>query len=154
MASKIQKMTTVLYRMQHKESIGLILDPEKFDHCLVERDKDLDNFLNEICNIFLPKGWERDQKVEKQKKIIAILYLIASIRNMQISTFKVELGAYLDACGLSSVALNTLSNAGIATTYKTLYNNKKRISAQHPGRVKIFFDDNVCNLLIIFYLIF
>ncbi|CAB4488886.1 unnamed protein product [Rhizophagus irregularis] len=89
LASKFQKMTTVFYQMQHKESMNLILDPEEFDHCLIERDEDLNNFLNEICNIFLPKG------------------------------------IYLNTCESSSEALNTLNNAGITTTYMTLYNQKK-----------------------------
>ena len=114
---------------------------------LKEIQIDLNNFLNEICNIFLPKGWKNNQKAEKQKKIITILYLIAGIQNMQVNTFKIELGLYLNTCGLSSEALNTLSNAGITTTYMTLYNQKKRISKQHSNRVKKFFNDNVSNLL-------
>ena len=44
--------------------------------------------------IYLPKGWKKNQKVEKQKKIITILYLIASIKNMQVNRF--ELGIYLN----------------------------------------------------------
>lgn len=43
---------------------------------------------------------------------------------MQVDTFKIELGIYLNTCGLSSEALNTLSNAGITTTCMTLYNQK------------------------------
>ncbi len=117
-------MITILYQMQHKESINLILNPKDFDHYLTEKDKDLKGFLNEICNIFLPKNWKKSQKIKKQKKIITILYLIANIRNMQVNSFKVELGIYLNTYGLSSEALNTLSNAGITTTYKTLYKNK------------------------------
>src|SRR5687768_14151224 len=99
-------MTTIFYQMQHKESENLILDPENFDRYLTKKDEDLEGFLNEICDIFLPKNWKKDQKVEKQKKIIAILYIIANIRNMQVNSFKVELGLYLNACGLSSEALN------------------------------------------------
>jgi len=49
-------MTTILYQMQYKESINLILDPRDFDHYLAEKDENLKGFLNEICNIFLPKN--------------------------------------------------------------------------------------------------
>lgn len=42
--------------MQHKKSMGLILNLEEFDHYFTERNEDLNNFLNKICNIFLPKG--------------------------------------------------------------------------------------------------
>ncbi len=118
-------MTTILYQMQYKESINLILDPRDFDHYLAEKDENLKGFLNEICNIFLPKNWKKNHKIEKQKKIIIILYLIANIRNMQVNSFKIELEIYLNTYGLSSKVLNTLSNTGITTTYKTLYNNKK-----------------------------
>jgi len=48
LASKIQKMTDVFYQMQHKEFMDLILDPEEFNHCLAERDEDLNDFLSEI----------------------------------------------------------------------------------------------------------
>ena len=72
-------MTTILYQMQHKESINLIIDPRDFDHYLAEKDKNLKSFLNEICNIFLLKNWKKSQKIKKQKKIIIILYLIANI---------------------------------------------------------------------------
>ncbi len=122
-------MTTILYQMQYKESINLILDPRDFDHYLAEKDENLKGFLNEICNIFLPKNWKKNHKIEKQKKIIIILYLIANIRNMQVNSFKIELEIYLNTYGLSSKVLNTLSNTGITTTYKTLYNNKKQITA-------------------------
>jgi hypothetical protein len=36
LASKIQKMTSVFYQMQHKESMDLILDPEEFNHCVMQ----------------------------------------------------------------------------------------------------------------------
>jgi len=48
---------------------------------------------------------------------------------MQVNSFKIELEIYLNTYGLSSKVLNTLSNTGITTTYKTLYNNKKQITA-------------------------
>ncbi|KAF0508475.1 hypothetical protein F8M41_018755 [Gigaspora margarita] len=56
--------------------------------------------------------------------------------------FKLELGLYLAACRASCEPINTLSNARIYVTNKTVYNNKKKIAIQHPSKVEEYFIKN------------
>lgn len=139
-------MTTVLYNKQRKEFMDLILDPNEFKTILEEADPDLTGFFDEMCTIIIPSNWKVRLQKEARKKVVAILHLIAGVRNMQANQFKLELGLYLAACGAPDTAIDALSNAGISVTSKTVYNNKKKIAAQHSTRVKEYFIENVSYL--------
>ena len=138
-------MTTVLYKKQRKEDIGLMLDPDEFKKMFEEADSDLAGLLDEMCNILIPQDCSKHNQKEDKKKVVAILYLMAGLCNKHANSFKLELALYLAGSGTSSNAVNALSNAGISVTYQTVYNHKKKIATEHPSRVKEYFDENVAS---------
>ena len=144
LGDRIKKMTTVLYKKQRKEDIGLMLDPDEFKKMLEEADSDLAGLLDEMCNILIPQDCSKHNQKEDKKKVVAILYLMAGLRNKHANSFKLELALFLAGSGTSSNAVNALSNAGVSVTYQTVYNYKKKIATKHPSRVKEYFDENVC----------
>jgi len=144
-------MTTVLYKKQRKKCVALVLDPDEFKKMLEEADPDLTGLFDEMCGILIPQDHSMHNQEEDRKKVVAILYLMAGLRNKHANSFKLELALYLAGSGTSSHAVNALSNAGISVTYQTVYNYKKKIAAEHPSRVKEYFDKNVsacCSFLI------
>jgi hypothetical protein len=144
-------MTSVLYDKQHKQSSGLVLEPDAFKSMLEDADPELNGFFEEMCDIILPENWSPLMRQENKKKVITILYLIAGIRNMHVNQFKLEVGLYLAAAGTPCEAIDTLSNAGISVTYKTVYNNKNKIAKQHSSRVDKYFIENVGICIVLSY---
>ena len=55
-----------------------------------------------------------------KKKIMALLYQLASIRNKYCTYFKNDMGLFLVGTGTSCSGINTLSNVGLSTTYHSL----------------------------------
>jgi hypothetical protein len=140
---KIKKMTTVLYNKQRKESVGLILDPELFKATLENADSGLLGFFDEMCDILIPNNRSAYNQKEDQKKVVAILHLMAGLRNKHVNNFKLELGMYLVAAGATTDAVNALHNAGVSVTYQTVHSYKRNIAAEHSKRVKEYFIKNV-----------
>ncbi|RIB08461.1 hypothetical protein C2G38_2211592 [Gigaspora rosea] len=142
---QIKKMTTVLYK---KRNNGLILDPKEFDKMLVAADLDLKGFLTEIYNILIPNNRSAYNRNEDKKQVVAILYLMAGLRNKHANNFKLELALYLAGSGTTCDTINALSNAGVLVTYQTVYNYKKKIASEYPIRITKYFNDNKNNLCI------
>ncbi|RIB16827.1 hypothetical protein C2G38_2089856, partial [Gigaspora rosea] len=93
-------MFNVLYTKRHD---NVILDPNEFDKMLKETDPNLTNFFADI----------------RSKKIVAILYLMAGIRNQHVNNFKLELALYIAGSGVTCDAINALSSAGVSVTHQT-----------------------------------
>ncbi|RIB02682.1 hypothetical protein C2G38_2149885 [Gigaspora rosea] len=142
---QIKQMTSVLYTKRHD---NVILDPNEFDKMLKETDPNLTNFFADMCAILIPRDRSPYNKKEDRKKIVAILYLMAGIRNQHVNNFKLELALYLAESGITCDAINALSSAGVSVTHQTVYNYKKKIADEHPIRVKKYFDENKNNLCI------
>ncbi|KAF0512522.1 hypothetical protein F8M41_017991 [Gigaspora margarita] len=115
---------------------------------LENSNSDLIGFFDEICKIIIPLNWSLNLQEDAKKKVVVIFYLIAGLRNMHANQFKLELGLYLAACGASCETINTLSNAKISVTNKTVYNNKKKIAAQHSSKVEEYFIKNKDSLCV------
>jgi hypothetical protein len=110
---------------------------------LEETDPDLIGFFNEMCDILVPDNRSAYNQKKDQKKVVAILHLMAGLRNKHVNSFKLELGMYLVASGATTEGVNALSNAGVSVTYQTVHNYKKNIAADHPTRVREYFTKNV-----------
>jgi hypothetical protein len=136
-------MTTVLYNKQRKESMALVLEPNQFKTMLENADSDLTGFFNEMCSILISESRSAYNRREDQKKVVALLYLMAGMRNKHVNSFKLELAMYLVASGTTTEAINALSNSGVSVTYQTVYSHKKKIAEQHPARVNEYFTNNV-----------
>ncbi|KAF0462684.1 hypothetical protein F8M41_000239 [Gigaspora margarita] len=105
----------------------LVLEPNNFKKKLEESNSDLISFFDEMCKIIILLNWSLNLQEDAKKKVVVILYLIAGLHNMQANQFKLKLGLYLVACEASCETINTLSNARISVTNKTVYNNRKKL---------------------------
>ena len=73
----------------------------------------------------------------RMKKLMVFLcYLLASLNNSKINSFKFDLAYYLDSVGTSNEGLNTLANIGITTTARAVDRKKRQFSAAHGEYVE------------------
>ncbi len=129
---QIQRLTKVIYK-QKQENETMELNPENFQKLLTEQDPLLEGFFEELTNALVAK-----------KSIVGFCYLLAGLRNKFANSIKLDIGLYLVSSGTSSIAINTLSNAGICANYKTIANHKKKLANIHSGSINNYFKLNVC----------
>nr|CAG8496626.1 11952_t:CDS:2 [Entrophospora candida] len=85
----------------------------------------LEGFFDEMLNI-IPDNHTFSNRESAEKAIVGYCYLLAGLRNKFVNTFKLDLGLYLAENGTSAAAIETLSNADISASYKTIENYKKK----------------------------
>ncbi len=62
-----------------------------------------------------------------KKIMVFICYLLASLNNIKINSFKFDLTYYLDLSGTSNKGLNIMVNLGMITTSRVIDYKKKQI---------------------------
>jgi hypothetical protein len=139
-SNKIELLTKVLYNNQRRYNADIELDPIKFCQLIEESEPKLEGFFDEMLNI-IPGTFSNRESAKKA--IVGYCYLLAGLRNKFVNTFKLDLGLYLAENGTSAAAIETLSNAGISASYKTIENYKKTIKANHPKEIEKYFANNV-----------
>jgi hypothetical protein len=141
-SNKIELLTKVLYDNQRKHHAEIELDPIKFCQLIEENEPKLKGFFDEMINI-IPDNRTFSNKESAKKAIVGYCYLLAGLRNKFVNNFKLDLGLYLSENGTSAAAIDTLSNAGMSASYKTIDNYKKKIKANHPEEIRKYFTNNV-----------
>jgi hypothetical protein len=66
-----------------------------------------------------------------KKLMVFICYLLASLNNTKINSFKFDVAYYLDSAGTSNEGLNTMANLGVTTMARAVDRRKKRMSDMH-----------------------
>jgi hypothetical protein len=146
---QIQRMTKILFTQQRKQDEEIKLDPQEFQNMLMEQDPLLEDFFEEMTNALIPEKRTDDNKESTKKSIVGFCYLLAGLRNKFANSIKLDIGLYLASSGTSSIAINTLANAGMCANYKTISRFKKQIAKDHSNNINEYFKTNVS---IIFYL--
>ncbi|RIB07153.1 hypothetical protein C2G38_2275353 [Gigaspora rosea] len=71
-----------------------------------------------------------------KKLIVHICYLLASLNNSKINSFKFDVAFYLDSVGTSNEGLDTLAKLSVTTTSRAVDQKKKKVSDAHGEYVK------------------
>ncbi len=71
-----------------------------------------------------------------KKLMVFICYLLASLNNTKVNSFKFDIAYYLDSVGTSNKDLNTMANIGMTTTARAVDRRKKRMSDTHGKYVE------------------
>ena len=121
------------------------MDPEEFSDMIIQQDKRLEGFFDEMVEAIVPSGRKEKNKDDAKRSIVAFCYLLAGLRNKFINSVKLDIGLYLVGAGTSCMAIDTLSRIGITTTYKTIENYKKQLTSNHPKKINEYFQENVSN---------
>ena len=84
-----------------------------------------------------------------KKIIVFICYLLASLNNTKINSFKFDLACYLDSSETSNEGLNTMANLGTTMTSRAIDRKKKQMSDAHDDYVENAFEQYSRNALVL-----
>src|SRR3989337_2395847 len=84
-----------------------------------------------------------------KKLMLFICYLLASLNNTKICSFKFDLGFYLNSVGTSNEGLNTIVNLGVSTTSRSIDRKKKKMSDVHGEYVEKALTNHLENLFVL-----
>src|SRR6266498_1961942 len=88
--------------------------------------------------------------IDRMKKLMVLIcYLLASLNNTKINSFKFDLGFYLDSVGMSNEGLNTMANLGVSTTSRIIDRKKKRMSDTYGKYIEKALANHLENLFVL-----
>lgn len=140
--NKIASIAKLLHKYQN-EGNSPIFDSEKFVEMIEAQEPSLKGFFNFLFQAMNPSGKNPQTQKSLQQKVMMLCYQLASLRNKQVSSTKTTIGLFLLGSRASVVCINTLVNMGICSTYQTVYNELKKIAAEHKINVENYVKDYV-----------
>ncbi|RIB22321.1 hypothetical protein C2G38_2033679 [Gigaspora rosea] len=132
----VGSMARIFYEREHTRKEGPIYLFDEMRELLPQIDPSLKNFFDQLY--LLARPFERcEQTMGRMKRLMVFLcYLLASLNNLKINSFKFDLAYYLDSVGTNNEGLNTLANIGITTTARAVDHKKKKISETHKEYIE------------------
>ncbi|RHZ53533.1 hypothetical protein Glove_441g50 [Diversispora epigaea] len=94
-----------------------------------------------LTKALIPNRRSEHNKIEAQKTIVTLCYIMAGLRNKFVNDLKMEIGLYLSASGATCVAINTMNSIGISACYMTINNFKQKLAKEHPLKIREFFKE-------------
>ncbi|RIB07392.1 hypothetical protein C2G38_2214559 [Gigaspora rosea] len=131
----IEAMSRLFYEREHVKKEGPIYSYDELRK-VFQANKYLENFLDQLYLAARPL--ERGEKTMNRikKSIIHICYLLASLNNTKINSFKFDVAYYLDSAGTSNEGIDTLANLGVSTMSRSVDRRKKKIADAHEKYVE------------------
>ena len=145
---QIKRLSSVLYKYQHREKNVIINDPDEFVKMIEERDPSLKGFFDMLYQSMNPSSKNSSTEISLKRKVMVLCYQIASLRNKHVSSVKNQIALYMSNTGTSTSGINTLANLGIASTYKTVSRKKNEILLNHEDGVFKYLNTKINSLII------
>ncbi len=124
----IKAMAKIFYDREHLKKEGLIYEFDEMRSLLQGIEPSLKDFFDQLYLTAQPLECNK-QIIDRMKRLIVfICYLLASLNNTKINSFKFDLVLYLDLVGTSNEGLNIMANLGTTTTSRVVDRKKKKIS--------------------------
>ena len=117
----IEAMSRHLYERECKEKEGPIYDFEELRNLLQTKEPSLKIFFDQLYSAARPST-RNEQTMDRMKRLMVfICYLLASLNNTNINSFKFDLAFYLDSAGTSNegIIINTMANLRATTTSRS-----------------------------------
>ncbi len=132
----IKAMAKILYEREHVKEEGPIYAFDEMRRLFQEIELSLKDFFDQLYLAARPLG-RNEQTMEHMKKLMVfICYLLASLNNTKVNSFKFDIAYYLDSVGTSNEGLNTMANIGMTTTARAVDRRKKKMSDTHGKYVE------------------
>src|SRR6185436_20892069 len=85
-------------------------------------------FFDKLMKALIPDRRSMYNKIEAQKTIVTLCYIMAGLRNKFANDLKLEIGLYLSSLGATRTAIDTMNNIGLSTCYTTVNNFKQKLA--------------------------
>src|SRR6266487_4521299 len=132
----IKMIAKIFYEREYNNKEGPIYEFDEMRTLLQEIEPSLRGFFDQLYLAARP--FERnEQTMDRMKRLMVfICYLLASLNNTKINSFKFNLAFYLDLVGTSNEGLNTMANLGATTTSRAVDRKKKQVADEHKKYVE------------------
>src|SRR5687767_8276999 len=102
LAEAIKVMAKILYEREHVKKESSIYEFDEMRESLEECEPGLKNFFDQLYLAARPSE-RSNQTMDRMKKLMLLIcYLLASLNNTKINSFKFDLAYYLDSVGTSN----------------------------------------------------
>ncbi len=132
----IKAIAKIFYEREHSKKEQSIYSFSEMRKIFQEIESSLKDFFDQLYLAARPLE-HNEQMMDRIKKLMVLIcYLLASLNNMKINSFKFDLRFYLDSVDTSNEGLNTMANLGMSTTSRIIDRKKKRMSDAHGEYVE------------------
>ncbi len=80
---------------------------------------------------------------KNRTRLVSFCYFLAGLNNKFINRVKVKVGLLLDSSRMSSLAIETLANAGLTVRHETIARHKAQHAGIYTMTVKRFLSENI-----------
>ena len=108
----------------------------RMQRLLQEIEPSLRGFFDQLYLAAQPFEHNEQMMDHMKRLMVFICYLLASLNNTKINSFKFDLAFYLDSVGTSNEGLNTMANLGATTTSRAVDRKKKQVADEHEKYVE------------------
>jgi len=111
---------------------------------MIEKEEPkLQGFFDEFFAGTNPQKKYSTTNQQNKKKLVIMCYLLAGFNNKFINGVKKDVGFLLSVSGTSTLAIETLSNAGLTIRRETIQKQKIQLANLHQQTVKDYIVDNI-----------
>ncbi|RHZ85463.1 hypothetical protein Glove_65g108 [Diversispora epigaea] len=93
------EQVTMLTKVLYEQRGNIELDPIHFQQMIVKAEPRLQGFFSKLTKALIPNRRSEHNKIEAQKTIVTLCYIMAGLRNKFVNDLKMEIGLYLSASG-------------------------------------------------------
>ena len=111
-----------------------------------EKDPELKGFFDMFYESMNPLSKKFNTRYSLRRKVMVLCYQIAGLRNKHVNSTKKEIALYMTNPSSLASGINTLSNLGFTTTFKTVTREKAKIVKDHEKNLLEYLSDKVWNL--------
>jgi len=112
-----------------------------------EKDHELKGFFDMFYESMNPLSKNSNTRDSLRRKVMVLCYQMSGLRNKHVNSTKKEIALYMTNTGSSASGINTLSNLGFTTTFKTVTREKAKIVKDHEKNLLEYLSDKVWNLI-------
>ena len=148
------EQVTMLTKVLYKQRGNIELDPTRFQQMIIKAEPCLQGFFDKLMKALIPDRRSMYNKIEAQKTIVTLCYIMAGLKNKFANDLKLEIGLYLSSSGATRTAIDTMNNIGLSACYITVNNFKRKLANEHPLKIRDFFKEQVIDIKLFSFLFF
>lgn len=137
---QIKRLTSILYKEK-----DIINDPNKFVQMIEGKDSGLKGFFDMLYESMEPMSKNSSTRDNLKRKVMILCYQMAGLRNKHVNLAKKQIALHMSNSGTSVSGINTLSNLGFTTTYKTLAREKVKMVKDYEKKLEEYLNEKVCS---------
>ncbi|RHZ78266.1 hypothetical protein Glove_166g202 [Diversispora epigaea] len=135
------KQIAILTKVLYIQRGNIKLDPFRFQQMIVKAEPYLEDFFNKLMKTLIPNRKFEHNKIEVQKTIISLYYIMTELRNKFANNLKLKIRLYLLISGITRTAIDTMNSIRLSAYYIIVNNFKRKLANEHSLKIRKFFKE-------------